>query len=274
MTSLNHLFFRPFFSACAEASKLPLSRLVSILHNEVKVKQIGNEQLYLVVSRSRVHGFVNISDIAVHTFCPRKFWYSYSLVKELNKPIILADAITLRRILVGIYSHKAFENYINIIKPRFLIETNIELIPEYEVIDEELSVIGHADLVKIDHNNRTVEVYELKTSWYRAPHEAYVYQLYAYCYEVSKALKYYTLTCGYLVQPNTMFRFNYIKSVEKVVKKLLIELRKVIQLDEPPILTDFDRRKCRKCGFRAICLADREKQKEFLREVARKYSMQ
>ena len=250
-----YTFFRPFVQKVAEASRLSVSELLRVLSREITVRQV-DDNLYIVVSRERKPGFINVGDVATYVYCPRRFWYMYNLAQS-KVPILVVDRKLLRKILIGTYAHVALRNYVNMIRDKLRslrVEPWIE--SEVEVVDDELGFIGHIDLVYLDTDSEEAYVYELKSSYSTVVYDSHVAQVLSYCYLLEKCRRVY-VPCGYVVNCRGMYKVKYSARDRDLVRDLLTEVRRCVRQSEPPDVEHMQSEKCRSCGFRTVCYQDK-----------------
>jgi CRISPR/Cas system-associated exonuclease Cas4 (RecB family) len=129
----------------------------------------------------------------------------------------------VRRLLrLGTIVHKDFETAINDKKDQ--LETTTDLLTEYEIIIPELKIVGHLDIALVNHKEKRVDIYDLKTTggykWRLLfgrkpdPNPSFMYELQIGTYAIGLMNKYdnynYTLSLIY---------YNKDTSAMKVVKK-------------------------------------------------------
>ena len=259
------------------------------------VYPLEGTNLIVVKQRDRVPGYIYVSDLSQFLYCPRRFYLTYRVVNivdkiklakirsklqelkpELRDGALLYDIETFRRILVGIYLHRCVENTFKFLNlPR-----SYEV--EKEVVDEDLGLIGHVDLVHVRYLSQEeyekcilkyseeycekprATVYEVKSGLYREVPESYKRQaqLYAYLLEKREGYIVEKVYVAHPVHPSDITSGIYFKLVkieydrEKTGRELLELIRtarRVLREREPPRVF-VSRDKCEKCAYKLICL--------------------
>lgn len=259
------------------------------------VEFLEGTDLVVVKSRDRVPGYIYVSDLSMYVFCPRRFYLSYRIANivdrirfgkirekllqlrpELRDGAVLYDRETFRKILIGTFVHRAVENAFRFVKLPWTYRT------EVEVVDEDLGLIGHVDLVRIRYlsedeylmcresvedeeycEKQRATVYEVKSSLFREVPESYKKQAQLYAWLLERKYDYVVekVYIAHPVNPSDresrvslrLVRVPYDKNVSAELLELVRQARRTLLLREPPRVP-IDRSKCEKCAFKLICL--------------------
>ena len=259
------------------------------------VEFLEGTDLVVVRQRDRVPGYIYVSDLSSFLYCPRRFYLTYRVANIVDririrkireklqqlrpelKECILYDRETFRRILIGVYLHRSVENAFKFLKlPR-------TYRVEEEVVDEDLGLIGHVDLVHVKYlseeefleciaESRDEEycekpravVYEIKSGLYKKEiPEGYKRQaqLYAFLLERKHG---YVIEKVYIAHPThpsevqgkvnlKLIQVEYSRKTTQELIDLVRQARRTLLLREPPRIP-LDKAKCEKCPYKLICL--------------------
>lgn len=121
---------------------------------------------------------------------------------------------------------------------------------EKPLYDPELGLTGKPDYI-VEQNGRLIPV-EVKTGRTpEAPYDSHIFQLAAYCYLIEKTYG-KRPTHGILHYPARDFAVDYTRALESALLDLIADLRIDERRAEVPRSHEEERR-CRRCGFRAVC---------------------
>lgn len=279
------------------ALSMSLDELVDACRFKLEfVIPLEGTDLVLVKTRDRVPGYIYVSDLSQFVYCPRRFYLSYrvanivdkirlrkirekllKLKPELREGAVLYERETLRRILVGTFVHRAVENAFRMLNLKATYK------PELEVVDEELGLIGHVDLVKLRYPSEIeiekcldetgddelcsrprAVVYEIKSGLYREVPESYKKQVQLYAWLLEKVHK-YVIEHVYIVHPVNpahslapgvnirLVKVEYSTDIARELLDLVKQARRILLSREPPRVS-ISRDKCERCAFKLICL--------------------
>ena len=132
------------------------------------------------------------------------------------------DSRVRRLLRLGTIVHKDFEIALN--NKKDLLEKTTDLLTEYEVEIPELKVVGHLDIALVNHKEKTIDIYDLKTTgaykWRVIfgrkpdPNPSFMYEMQIGTYALGLMNKYdnYTYTLS-------LIYYNKDTSAMKIVKK-------------------------------------------------------
>jgi CRISPR/Cas system-associated exonuclease Cas4 (RecB family) len=254
--------------------KLSISELINACFDKYEfIIPLEGTIFYIVKSRDYRHGFINVTDISTYMYCSRKLYIAYNMrkfltkikygkiVEKLREKIdylrdggVVYDRDTLRKILVGSMIHKCLENSVKFV--------NVEEIEtEKKLIDLELGIIGHVDVVHYV-NDSEVEIYEFKSGLFTRPYESHVKQVQMYAFLVEKLLN-QKVSKVYIVNPKiedvhskplfNVHEVPYSTSVKSELISIVKNAREVLLRDRAPKLK-YDPLRCQKCTYKILCI--------------------
>ena len=277
------------------ALKLSLEELIQACSFKFDfVEFLEGTDLVVVRQRDRAPGYIYVSDLSTFIYCPRRFYLAYRVANIVDKikfrkirekllqlkpelrECILYDRENFRRILVGVYLHRCVENAFKFLKLPKTYRV------EEEIVDEDLGLIGHVDLIHVrylddeEYAKCLVEtndeeycekpratVYEVKSGLYKEIPEGYKRQaqLYAFLLERKHG---YVIENVYIIHPMSpheaeknvhvkLVKVQYNKDTAKELLELVRQARRTLLMKEPPKVP-LDRTKCDKCPYKLVCL--------------------
>lgn len=226
-----------------DARKLDLDTILHNLAKDIRVSRIRNTNLYVIV-RLYYPSFISASDIASILYCERKVWFMYNYLSHYRYSINIVDIDGLERVTRGLYVHKLLAQSLS--------NLNLSSVkPEFKLIDFKIGLVGIIDVL-IEKEKDVADIVEVKVTWRNKLYDNWVLQTALYSHLLQNVLK-RNVDKMFIITCSAYWKLKFTEKLCQLASDIIEYARWLLRQSSPPEITR-DINKCKRCGFKFICL--------------------